>query len=187
MSLVIVASAATPRASATAASGTPAATGSARTPLGLGTRFVDIQSAPSELFPIQRGNGFLGFRGISHFDKCKSSRTSGVAVRDQADLVDFAVGFKQGPQLCVGGAVREVANKKFLHGFPFPVSQRKTSEFVGQFRRVSCVRMQRTRFKGKRVSSLLDRAYWFFQSQRQRQDNFSDVSSRLRPELIIPA
>jgi hypothetical protein len=131
MALVIVAPAATAGTSAPAASGTPAAAWSAGTTLGLGTRLVDIQCAPSELFPIQRGNSFLGFRGISHFDKCKSSRASSITVRNQADLVDFAVGFKQGPQLRFGGAVREVANKKFLHRVPFPVSQRKTSGFVG--------------------------------------------------------
>jgi hypothetical protein len=129
MALVIVASAtaATTGASTTAAAGTPAAAaGSPGTALGLGAGFVDVQCASAEIFPVQSGNGFFGFRGVGHFYKRKSSRASGVTVGDQADLIDFAVRFKQGPQLCFRGAVREVTNKKLLHGFPFSVSQRKT-------------------------------------------------------------
>jgi hypothetical protein len=141
MALVVVTAAtATAGTSTTAASGTPTtAAGSAGTALGLGTRFVDIQCASAEFFAIQSGDGFFGFRGVGHFDKCESSRASGVTVSDHADLIDFAMGFKQGPQLRFRGAVREVANKKLLHGFPFPVSQRKTSDFVGEFCRVRCV------------------------------------------------
>jgi hypothetical protein len=141
MALVVVTAAtAAAGTSAASATGTPtAAAGSAGTALGLGTRFVDIQCASAEFFAIQSGDGFFGFRGVGHFDKCESSRASGVTVSDHADLIDFAMGFKQGPQLRFRGAVREVANKKLLHGFPFPVGQRKTSDFVGEFCRVRCV------------------------------------------------
>jgi hypothetical protein len=139
MALVIV-------ASATAATGTPAAT---RTPtaagtsatrpatrtaaIGFGTGFVDIQRPPAYFFSIQRRDGFFGFAGVGHFYECKSSGTAGVTIGDYADLVDFAVGFEQSPQLGFRGAVREIANKKLLHGFPFSVSQRETSVFVGGF------------------------------------------------------
>jgi hypothetical protein len=130
MALVVVAStAAATRTSTTAR--TSAAAGSARTAVGLGTRLVNIQRASAKLFPIQSGNGFLGFAGIGHFNKCESSGTAGVTVGDQAHLIDFAMGFKQGAQFRFRGTVREVANKKLLHGFPFSVSQRETSGFVG--------------------------------------------------------
>jgi hypothetical protein len=126
MALVVVAS-----ATATARTSTTAAAGSAGTAaIGLGARFVDVQCATAELFSIQSRDGFLGF---GDFYECKSARASGVTVGDQADLIDFAMRLKQGPQFRFGGAVREVANKKFLHEFPFPVSQRKTSGFVGEF------------------------------------------------------
>jgi hypothetical protein len=137
MALVVVASAtAAAGTSTTASTGTSAATaaGSAGTALGLGTRLVDIQRASAEVFAIQSGDGLLGFRGIGHFYKCKSAGTAGVAIGDHANLIDLAVGFEQGSQLGFGGAVREVANKKLLHGFPFSVSQRKTSGLVGEFR-----------------------------------------------------
>jgi hypothetical protein len=134
VALVVVAStAATARTSATTAGTPAAAAGSAGTAVGLRTRLVDIQCAAAKLFPIQGGDGFFSFRGIGHLYKCKSSGTSGVTIGDQADLIDFAMGLKQGPQFRFGGAVREIANKKLLHGFPFPVSQRKTSDFVGGF------------------------------------------------------
>jgi hypothetical protein len=129
MALVVVAS-----ATATARTSTTAAAGSAGTAaIGLGARLVDIQGAAAELFAVQSGDSFLGFAGIGHFYKRKSARASGVTIGDQADLIDFAVRFKQGPQFRFRGAVGEVANKKFLHEFPFPVSQRKTSGFVGEF------------------------------------------------------
>jgi hypothetical protein len=136
MALVVVTSTtATAGASTTASSGTSTATtaGSAGAALGLGTRLVDIQCASAELFAIQSGDGLLGFCGVGHFYKCKPSGSAGVSVGYQADLIDFAMRFKQGSQLCFRGAVREVANKELLHGFPFPVSQRKTSGLVGGF------------------------------------------------------
>jgi hypothetical protein len=128
MTLVVVASttAATTGASTTAAGTSATAAGSAGTAIGLGTGLVDVQRAATKLFPIQSRDGFFGFRGVGHFYKGKASGASGVTIRDHADLIDFAVRLKQGSQLCFGGAVREIANKKLLHGFPFPVSQRKT-------------------------------------------------------------
>jgi hypothetical protein len=133
VALVVIAST-TPSAGTPAASGTSAAARSAGTAtIGLGTRFVDIQGAAAKLFPVQSGDGLLGFRRVGHFYEREAARASGVTVGDHADLIDFAVGFKQGAQFGFGGAVREVANKKLLHGFPFPVSQRKTSDLVGGF------------------------------------------------------
>jgi hypothetical protein len=124
VALVVIASTASAAGTATAAgtstARTSTATGSAGTAVGFGTRLVDIQCAAAEFFSVQRCNGFLGFAGIRHFDKCKSPRTAGVTIGDQADLIDFAVRLKQGTQFRFRGAVREVANKKLLHGFPFP-------------------------------------------------------------------
>jgi hypothetical protein len=132
MALVVVASTATTaRTSATTTTGTSTAPRSAGTAVGLRARFVDVQCASSELFPVQSGNSLLGFGRVRHFYKRKPSGASGVAVGDQTDLIDFAVGFKQGSQFRFRGAVGEIANKKLLHGFPFSVSQRETSGFVG--------------------------------------------------------
>jgi hypothetical protein len=139
MALIIVATTATAAGTSTAAArssttaGSPTAGPSAGTSIGLGTSLVNIQSAAADLFPVQRRYGFFGFAGIGHFYECESSGTPSVTIRDYADLVNFAMGFKQGPQFRFGGAVREIANKKLLHGFPFSVSQRGTSDFVGGF------------------------------------------------------
>jgi hypothetical protein len=137
VALIVVASAATtrtPTSTRTAATWTAPAPGSARTAaIGLRTRFVNVQRASAELFPVEGGNGFLGFGGVGHFYKCKSSRTTRVTISDHADLIDLAMRLKQGPKFCFCGAVREIANKKLLHGFPFSVSQRETSDFVGGF------------------------------------------------------
>jgi hypothetical protein len=136
VALIVVAStpAATGTSTTTTTAGAPTtAARSAGAALGLGAGFVDIQGASAKIFPVQSRDGFFGFRGIGHFYKCKSPGTSSVAVGDQADLIDFAVRFKQRSQFSFRGAVREVANKKLLHGFPFSVSQRNTSDLVGEF------------------------------------------------------
>jgi len=156
VALVIVASTAAARTSATASGTATAAAGSAGSAVGLGTGFVDIQCAAAEFFSVQSGNSFLGFGGVGHFYEGESARASGVTVGDQADLIDLAMWLKQSAQFRFGGAVREIANKKLLHGFPFPVSQRKTSDFVGGFCLVSRVGMQDTRFGGERISSQLN-------------------------------
>jgi hypothetical protein len=99
VALVIVAPTAATAGTSASTAGTPAASaGSAGTAIGLGTCLVDIQRASAKLFPIQGGDGFLGFGGVGHFYECKSSGTSGVTISDQADLIDFAMGLKQGPQ-----------------------------------------------------------------------------------------
>jgi hypothetical protein len=133
MALIVVASAASAARTSATSAGTPATAGSARTAIGLGTGFIDIQCATAEVFPVQSRDRLLGFAGVGHFYKGKSARTAGVTIGDQADLIDFAVGLKQRAQFRFRSAVREVANKKLLHGFPFPVSQRETSGFVGGF------------------------------------------------------
>jgi hypothetical protein len=105
--------------SSSAASRTSAATRSAEASVGFGTRFVDVQRATAKFFPVESGDSFFGFAGVGHFYEGKSSRASGVTIGDQTDLIDFAMRFEQRTEFRFGGAVREVANKKFLHGILF--------------------------------------------------------------------
>jgi hypothetical protein len=83
--------------------------------ISLGTGFVNVQRAPTQFFAIERGNCFLRFRGIGHFDEGKAARTASIAIGHDADLLDGPVGLEQRPQLCFGGAVGDVANKQLLH------------------------------------------------------------------------
>jgi hypothetical protein len=140
MALIVVASTTAaartpaPARTSTTSAGTSATTArSAGAALGLGARLVDVQCASAKFFPVQSRDGFLSLRRVGYLDKGKSARAAGVTIGDEADLIDFAVGFKQGSQLCFRGAVGEIAYKKLLHGFPFPVSQRKPSGLVGEF------------------------------------------------------
>jgi hypothetical protein len=85
--------------------------------VGLRTRLIDVQRAASQLRSVQRGNGFLGLRGIGHFDKCEPARTPCVALGDYADLLDGAVRLEQRAQLSFSCTVRDIADKEFLHVF----------------------------------------------------------------------
>jgi hypothetical protein len=107
-------------AGASAASRTAAATRSAEAPaVGLGAGFVDVECASAKFFPVQSSDSLFGFASLGHFYKGKSARASGVTVGDQTHLIDFAMRFEQRTEFRFGGAVREVANKKFLHGILF--------------------------------------------------------------------
>jgi hypothetical protein len=121
MALVVVASTATTAARTSTTAGTSTTPGSAGTAVGLGARFVDVQGASSELFPVQSGNGLLSFGSVRHFYKGEPSGASGVTIGDDADLIDFAMRLKQSAEFGFGSAVGEIANKKLLHGFPFSV------------------------------------------------------------------
>jgi hypothetical protein len=188
MALVIVAStAATAGTTATTSGAAASAAGSAGTAIGFGTGLVDIQRTSAEFFAVQGCDGFLGFAGIGHLYEGESARASGVTVRDQTDLIDFAVRFKQGSQFRFGGAVREVANKKLLHGFPFSVSQRKTSDFVGGFGSVSRVGIRVTRFSGKLLPGSSIEPVGSLNRECTRGKIKCDDGSRLKSGLIIPA
>jgi len=84
----------------------------------LGAGFIDVQSAAAKFSAVQRSNCLFRFAGVGHFDESESSRATGIAFGNDAYLLDGAVGFKQRPQLCLSGAVRDVAHKKLLHTLP---------------------------------------------------------------------
>ena len=78
MALIVVASPAATRTPASARTATTTRTAANRrrvrprtAAIGLRTRFVNVQRASAELFPVEGGNGFLGFGGVGHFYKCK--------------------------------------------------------------------------------------------------------------------
>jgi hypothetical protein len=114
MTLIVIAST-TPTAGTTTAAWT-STTEAAFVCLGAG--FIDVQSAAAKFSTVQCGNCFFSFAGVGHFDESESSRATGIAFGNDAYLLDSAVRFKQRPQLCLSGAVRDVAHKKLLHTLP---------------------------------------------------------------------
>jgi hypothetical protein len=84
----------------------------------LGAGFIDVQSAAAKFSTVQRSNCLFSFAGVGHFDESESSRATCIAFGNDAYLLDGAVGFKQRPQLCLSGGVRDVAHKKLLHTLP---------------------------------------------------------------------
>src|SRR5271157_1613440 len=87
------ATAATAAAPVTAA---PAATAALATrPVHLRTSFVNGQIAPAEIRAVQGFHRFAGRLVIDHLDEGKSARLSRVAISDNADLFDWAIGLEQ--------------------------------------------------------------------------------------------
>src|SRR5258707_1040179 len=114
VTLIVIAST-TPTAGTTTAAWTST---TEATFVGLGAGFIDVQSAAAKFSTVQRSNCLFSFAGVGHLDKSESSRATCIALGNDAYLLDGAVGFKQRPQLCLGGAVRDVAHKKLLHTLP---------------------------------------------------------------------
>jgi hypothetical protein len=114
VTLIVIAST-TPTAGATTAAWTST---TEATFVCLGAGFIDVQSAAAKFSTVQRSNCLFSFAGVGHFDESESSRATCIAFGNDAYLLDGAVGFKQRPQLCLSGAVRDVAHKKLLHTLP---------------------------------------------------------------------
>lgn len=104
-----------PSAATTTATRTAAAAGTAAAAFGFWTGFIDVQSASAKFFSVQGRDGLFGFARVGHFNKCKASRATGIAVGYYADLLDRAMRRKQRSQFRFRGAVGNVADKKLFH------------------------------------------------------------------------
>ena len=83
--------------------------------LGLGLRFVHLERTSVHLEPVEvlDGAGGLGVR--RHLDEAETTGTAGVAIVDQRDGVDGAVGGEQGADGVLVGGERQVANVNLAH------------------------------------------------------------------------
>jgi hypothetical protein len=108
-----------PAAATAAVSSTPPATISAAATAGaaldLGTRFVHVQSTPTDLAAVHRRDGLLSIFGACHFDKAEAARTSGIAISHDADAVDLSVCLEKFAQFVFRSVEVEVPNKYVLH------------------------------------------------------------------------
>src|ERR1700690_4466963 len=127
MAAIVISSAASAAgASATWATAASAGTATAATTVGLRSGFIDVRCPTAEVFSIQGGDGFLGFRRDGHLNERESSRTAGTTVGDHAHLVHFAMGFKQRAKIRFRCAVGDIADEKLLHNAPlFPLATSK--------------------------------------------------------------
>src|SRR5437763_10087266 len=88
---------------------TSAAVSSARSPRGLRTSFIDIQRSAVNIRSVERSDSFVGFARIAHFDKCKTSSLSRVAIRHDVHPINAAVSFKKRTNLLFACREAEVS------------------------------------------------------------------------------
>src|SRR5271165_561837 len=86
-------------AAPTVAAASAATAAVAARPVRLRTRFVHGQIAASEIGAVQRLHRLKRRFVIGHLDESKTPRLPGIAVGDDADLVDRAIGFEQSAHL----------------------------------------------------------------------------------------
>ena len=77
--------------------------------------FVDAQRTASHIGAVQRLNGAVRRSGIRHLDKGEASRTSGVAIRDQAHALNGAERLEQGADRFLGSSEIQVSHVNVLH------------------------------------------------------------------------
>jgi hypothetical protein len=94
-----------------------ATTTAARSAVGLGTGFVDVQRSPVEFPAVQFRDGAIRVRVGAHLDKTKPSCLTGIAIRDNTDSLDGPVCLEQRAYRIFGGTEAEVSNKNILHFF----------------------------------------------------------------------
>src|SRR5210317_1953398 len=95
-----------------AAAATAAAVTAATTATGFVLRLVDLQRTTTHLLAVE---GLLGRhrRVVVHLDEAEASGTAGLAVHDQRDRVNLAVGTERFADVIFGRRERQVANVQF--------------------------------------------------------------------------
>ncbi len=82
-----------------------------RAAFALRARFIDLQIAPANFFPIQAGHGLRRFRVIGHFDESKTACPPGLPVHGQVNARYLAERRKQLAQFALRGLEAHVAHK----------------------------------------------------------------------------
>jgi hypothetical protein len=98
-----------------AAVATASATTTAGSAVGFRTSFIDVQRPAVQVGAIERRDGLIRLRPVTHFNESKSSSLPGVPVGDDADTVNGAVCFKHGSNRIFGSTEAEVSYKNIFH------------------------------------------------------------------------
>src|SRR5574337_365192 len=84
-------------------------------PLGLRTRFVHLQVAPADLFPVERRNCLGRLVVIGHFHKSEPAGPARLPIRGHVDARNLSERLKQRAQIALGRLETHVAHKQILH------------------------------------------------------------------------
>src|SRR5260370_28540341 len=87
-----------------------------------------MKGCGGDVFGGYGGYGTIPFGIVRHLDKAKSSRLTRLTVGDDGDPINFAVGFKQRPNVLFSSSKTEVSNKNTLHRFSFRFESGATRE-----------------------------------------------------------
>src|SRR5215831_8567519 len=77
----------------------------------LGSRFIHINCASTELCAIEPCDCFFSLLGVRHFNERESARAAGITVGENAYSIDLAVEFESLAQFVLGGVEAEVTHE----------------------------------------------------------------------------
>jgi hypothetical protein len=104
---------------ATTAAGTESATTAAETTAATAafpwTRFVHIDLPAADIGAVESRNRAFRFAVIRHLHEPETARTSGIAIRDEADAFHRTVSFEQSPNTRFRCAEIQIAYENILH------------------------------------------------------------------------
>jgi hypothetical protein len=86
----------------------------------LGARFVHVQSTAIEVHAVDGGDGFIALSVVCHLHEAEASCLTGVAIRNDVDTIDRAVGFEQRTDRFFRSPKTEVSNVNVLQLY-FPL------------------------------------------------------------------
>jgi hypothetical protein len=85
---------------------------------GPGPGFIHIERASAQLLPVEGGDGAIGLGAVGHFDESEATRLAGIAVANQRNALDGAVGFEQRANGIFGRAEIQITDKDVFHLLP---------------------------------------------------------------------
>jgi hypothetical protein len=79
---------------------------------------TNVECAASRTSAMESGDRLIGLARIRHFNECKSSRATSIAVRDQADAFYGAMSLEEGTNRFLRGPEIQVAYENVLQVIP---------------------------------------------------------------------
>src|SRR5688500_11696557 len=90
---------------------TRAATAAVAAAIGLGTRFVDVESAAVEISAVQAVDRGCAFGIHAHLHESESTRAARITIRDDVYAIHSAVRFEHGTDRIFGRAEGEITHE----------------------------------------------------------------------------
>jgi hypothetical protein len=79
--------------------------------------FIDVEGAPIHVFPVQGGDGLVGFAAVCHLDESETSRPARIPIRYYVDARHGSIWFEERTERLFSRAEIQVPYKNVFHWY----------------------------------------------------------------------